>query len=259
MSVLAQKRLSSSSTAQPAGLERPTFSGFSPAALDFLRKLARNNRREWFKPRKHIYDSEIHAPMLQLIAAINAELVKFAPRYVITPAKAMLRIYRDTRFSTNKTPYKKHVSALFPRAGASRTSGACFYFHFTDKELLIFAGVWNPPADELRAIRGFLAEHHAELERMLRAKAVRELYGEMQGEQLTRVPAGFSKEHAAAKLLRGKQWYVERTLPAQILLGAGAVTEIVRHFRAAAPFVEFMNQPLLARKPARPDILQFSF
>jgi len=94
---------------------------------------------------------------------------------------------------------------------------------------------------------------------MLRAKAVRELFGEMQGEQLTRVPAGFSKEHAAAELLRGKQWYLERTLPAQILLEAGALKEIVRSFRTAAPFVEFMNQPLMAKKPARPDILQFSF
>lgn len=258
MRAAAQKRMSPVITPADA-VARANFSGFSPAALDFLRKLGRNNRREWFKPRKHIYDSEIHGPMLRLIAAINGELVKFAPDYVLAPQKAMLRIYRDTRFSANKTPYKKHVSALFPRAGASRTSGACFYFHFTEKELLIFAGVWNPPADELRVIRGFLAEHHAELERILRAKALRDLFGEMEGEQLTRVPAGFSQEHAAAELLRGKQWYLERTLPAEVLLGTGALTEIVRSFRTAAPFVEFMNQPLRARKPARPDILQFSF
>src|SRR5713226_5529769 len=99
------------------------FPGFSPVALDFLRKLALNNRRECFKPRKHIYETEIRAPMLQLVTAINAELMKFAPRYLTSPQKAMLRIYRDTRFSFNKAPYKKHISALFPRSGASRTSG----------------------------------------------------------------------------------------------------------------------------------------
>src|SRR5207237_7708695 len=116
------------------------FSGFSPSALDFLRKLKRNNRRSWFQPRKEIFESEIRRPMIELVTAVNVELMRFAPRYVTPPNKAIMRIYRDTRFSANKAPYKTHVSAIFPRAGADRMSGAGCYFHFTPGTLLILAG-----------------------------------------------------------------------------------------------------------------------
>ena len=102
------------------------FPGFSPAALDFLRKLKRNNRRSWFQPRKEIFESEVRRPMIELVTAVNVELMRFAPRYVTPPNKAIMRIYRDTRFSANKAPYKTHVSAIFPRAGAGPMSGACF-------------------------------------------------------------------------------------------------------------------------------------
>src|SRR5438270_3127515 len=155
------------------------FPGFSPAALDFLRKLKRNNRRSWFQPRKEIFESEIRRPMMELITAVNVELMRFAPRYVAPPNKSIMRIYRDTRFSPNKAPYKTHVSAIFPRAGADRMSGACFYFHFTAEELLIFAGVWQPPSDELRLLRVLLAERDAELRRIVRAPKVRRLFGDL--------------------------------------------------------------------------------
>jgi uncharacterized protein (TIGR02453 family) len=233
-----------------------TFSGFSPAALDFLRKLKRNNRRSWFQPRKEIYEREIRQPMLELIAAVNAEMMRFAPQHCAPPAKAMMRIYRDTRFSANKAPYKTHVSAIFPRAGADRMSGACFYFHFTEKELLVFAGVWNPPADELRLIRAFLAQNHERLAQLLRPKKVRSLLGDLQGERLSRVPRGFSKEHPAAELLCGKQWYLERTLPARVLSQPNVVNEITKRFRAATPLVDFMNQPLLERSKRRDPLME---
>jgi uncharacterized protein (TIGR02453 family) len=223
------------------------FPGFPPSALDFLRKLKRNNRRSWFQPRKEIFESQIRRPMIELVTAVNVELMRFAPRYVTPVNKAIMRIYRDTRFSANKAPYKTHVSAIFPRAGADRMSGACFYFHFTGEELLIFAGVWNPPSDELRLLRAYLAEHHDQLQRLLRSAKLRKLFGAMQGEKLTRLPSGFRCDHPAAELIRGKQWYLECTLPAKILTKPQVLPEITERFRAAAPFVEFMNRPLLGR------------
>jgi uncharacterized protein (TIGR02453 family) len=221
------------------------FSGYSPAALEFLRKLKRNNRRSWFQPRKEIYERELKEPSLALIHAVNVELMRFAPRYVTPPARAMLRIYRDTRFSANKAPYKTHISALFPRTGATRLSGACFYFHFTAEELLVFCGVWNPPADELRLLRAHLAADHARLKKLAAGKTLREMFGAMQGEKLSRMPRGFPSEHPAKELILGKQWYFECTLSPRTLLKHNAASIIAQHFRAAAPFVEFMNQPLL--------------
>ncbi len=227
------------------------FPGFSPAALTFLRTLKRNNRRSWFQPRKRTYETEVRDPMLRLVTAVNAGLMDYAPRYVTPPQKSMLRIYRDTRFSANKTPYKTHVSAIFPRAGAGRTSGACFYFHFTEKELLIFGGVWRPPSDELRLIRSHLDQRHEELEGILSARKLKRFFGKLQGEKLTRVPAGYDREHPAAELLRGKQWYLECTLPARVITTPRVLDGITQRFRAMTPFIEFMNEPLLRRPASR--------
>ena len=101
---------------------RISFQGFPEAGMQFFRSLARNNRREWFQPRKHIYEEQVKAPMAELVTALNAEMMRFAPDHVVEPAKAIYRIYRDTRFSKDKTPYKTHVAAIF--RGAAPTSTA---------------------------------------------------------------------------------------------------------------------------------------
>jgi len=231
-----------------------SFPGYSPAALDFLRKLARNNRRPWFQRNKHTYEQEIKAPTVDLVTALNHQLMDFAPGYISPPQKAIFRIYRDTRFSHDKTPYKTRVAVVFHVQGAaSKTSGAFFYFHFNPKELLIWGGVYMPPADELRAFRALLAEHHEEFRKIVRAKPLRSLMGELQMEQLTRVPKGFPKDHPAEDLLRGKGWGFEALLPAKLVTTQKLVPELVRRFRVMTPFLEFMNQPLIQRthKPRR--------
>ena len=231
-----------------------TFPGYSPAALDFLRKLARNNRRPWFQRNKHIYEQEIKAPTIELVTAINHQLMDFAPNYISAPKKAIFRIYRDTRFSHDKTPYKTRVAVVFHvQSAQSKTSGAFFYFHFNAKELLMWGGVYMPPADELRAFRALLAEHYEEFRKIVRAKPLRNLMGELQMEQLTRVPKGFPKDHPAEDLLRGKGWGFEALLPAKIVTTPKLVPEIVKRFRVIAPFLDFMNRPLVQRthKPKR--------
>src|SRR4051812_13324256 len=100
---------------------------FPPETLIFLRGLARNNDRDWFQPRKEIYEAKIKAPMVEFIEAINGRLMDFAPDYVNDPKKAFYRIYRDTRFSKDKTPYKTHISAIFPRKGLEKHAAGGFY------------------------------------------------------------------------------------------------------------------------------------
>src|SRR5260370_8217586 len=113
-----------------------TFPGYSPAALDFLRKLARNNRRPWFQRNKHIYEQEIKAPTIELVTALNHQLMDFAPGYISPPQKAIFRIYRDTRFSHDKTPYKTRVAFVFHvQRPETKTSAPFFYFTFTPNHL----------------------------------------------------------------------------------------------------------------------------
>ncbi|HET7870951.1 MAG TPA: DUF2461 domain-containing protein [Terriglobales bacterium] len=225
-----------------------SFPGFSPDALSFLRALKRNNRREWFQPRKEKYESLIKLPMMELVECLNQELARFAPQYITAPQKSVYRIYRDTRFSKDKTPYKTHISAIFPRSNAVKREGAVFYFHFTEKELLIFGGVYSPDRDELLAYRTLIQESHEELAEILRKPKLRRAFGELQGEQLSRVPKGFPVDHPAEALLRQRQWYLENTIDAKTICSRELPQELAKRFELMAPFVEFLNRPFVKQQ-----------
>jgi uncharacterized protein (TIGR02453 family) len=231
------------------------FPGFSPEAITFLRGLERNNKREWFQPRKHVYEEYVRSPLESLVNAINAEFAEFAPRYVTPVKKAIFRIYRDTRFSKDKRPYKTHIAATFYLQNLSKAAGPCFYFHFTPKELLVFAGVYMPEREELLEIRNLLSERHSEFRELLRARSLRNAMGELQGEQLSRVPKGFDKDHPAEDFLRRRQWFVESTMSGDVVTSARLLPEILLRFRAAAPMIEFLNQPFVQQ--SRPRKLPF--
>ncbi len=228
---------------------KSSFPGFTSDAISFLRALKRNNRREWFQPRKDKYEALIRTPMLELVSCLNEQFARFAPEYIAPPQKALYRIYRDTRFSKDKTPYKTHVSAIFPRSNAVKREGSVFYFHFTEKEILVFGGVWAPERDELLAYRTLLQDHHEELQEILADKKLKRVLGGLQGEQLTRTPKGFPVDHPAEALLRHRQWYLEATFDIKLLTTRRVVAEIARHFEMMAPFVEFLNRPFANRRP----------
>lgn len=227
---------------------------FSQEALQFLRSLARNNRRDWFDARKSIYERELKAPMLALIEEINGDLVDFAPEHIRPAQKCMFRIYRDTRFSSDKTPYKKHISAWWARQGLEKKSGGGFYFHLSAKELVVAAGVYMPEREQLLAIRNHLLEHHEEYRRLARDRKLNRLMGDFDGLRLTRPPKGFRKDHPAMDLIACRQWGVSTTLPAETALQPTLRKEIVGRFRAAAPLIEFLNRSLITQS-AKPTAL----
>ena len=192
--------------------------------------------------------------MLALIEEINNDLVDFAPEHIRPAQKCMFRIYRDTRFSADKTPYKKHISAWFARQGLEKKSGGGFYFHLSGKELIVAAGVYMPEREQLLAIRNHLLEHHAEYRRLFKVRKLQQLMGEFDGLRLSRPPKGFPKDHPAIDLIACRQWGVSTTLPAEIALQPTLKKEIVSRFRAAAPLIEFLNRPLTTRA-AKPSSL----
>src|ERR1700761_111474 len=118
-------------------MQRAVFKGFPSEAQTFLRNLERNNRREWFQPKKTIFDEHVKRPMLELVAALNASIERFAPLHVTEPEAAIYRIYRDTRFSKDKKPYKTHIAAYFPRRGMDRHTAAGYYVAISHKEVAV--------------------------------------------------------------------------------------------------------------------------
>jgi uncharacterized protein (TIGR02453 family) len=223
------------------------FPGFPPDALKFLRSLKRNNRREWFQPRKEIFETTIKAPMVELVEAINAELLDFAPEHITDPKKAVYRIYRDTRFSADKTPYKTHVAAIFPNHGLEKHSSAGFYFHLTEKSVGIAAGSYMPGPDELRAVRTWLADNHDKFRDT--ARKPEKLLGRLQGSAVTRMPKGFAAGHPAEDLIRMKQWLYWVELDGKIATSPRLLPDLLKRFRAAAPVIAMLNGPLKKQAP----------
>src|SRR5580692_2707200 len=162
---------------------------FPPEAITFLKGLEKHNTRDWFQPRKEIFDAKVKEPMLAFVETINAELLKFAPEHITEPKKAVYRIYRDTQFSKDKTPYKTHLGAIFPRRGLGRDAGAGFYFHVSAKEVGVACGSYGPGPEELKKIRHLVAEND-KVFRAMSAK-LKKLMGPLKGTTLTRVPKGF--------------------------------------------------------------------
>jgi uncharacterized protein (TIGR02453 family) len=230
----------------------PPAPHYSPEALKFMRGLKRNNDREWFNARKATYEREIKAPTLELITAVNEAMLRFAPDNVQPPQKAAMRIYRDIRFSSDKRPYKRNQGAWWARSGLEKTSGGGFYFHFGPDEVVIAAGVYMPEREQLLAIRRHIEVHHEELRRLLASKKLRGLMSEFDGLKLTRPPKGFSPDSPAMDLLLCRQWGVTTHLPADAATSPTLLKEIVKRFEVAAPFVELLNAPLVARRSPKP-------
>jgi len=231
------------------------FRGFPPEGIAFLRDLKKNNDREWFHPRKEIFEEQVRLPMIELVRAIHGEMLKFAPQYVGDAAKCVFRIYRDTRFSKDKTPYKTHIAASFRHVKALRHEGAGFYFSVSPEHVELGGGYYAPEPHELLAVRQSVAAEHKKFRATFESPKVRKLMGELYGESVARAPKGFAPDHPAIELIRRKQFCLFASLDAAMATSPKLQKEIVKRFEAITPFVDFLNAPLLGagkKTAARP-------
>ena len=228
----------------------PNFSTFPEAGLRFLRQLKRNNNRDWFLAHKTEYEECIKKPMEDLITGLAAEFSRFAPEIQASPRTSLYRIYRDTRFSKNKSPYKTHVAAVFQPRGLPRHEGAGFYFHISTDEVLIGGGLYMPLPEDLRTIRETIAADPSRFASILKDRRFRTTFGELSGEQLARVPRGFPPDHRAATHLKFKQYLAALVLPAKSATSPNFCKTLVETFKAATPLIRFLNDPILERRRA---------
>jgi uncharacterized protein (TIGR02453 family) len=231
---------------------RSRFPGFPPETLQFFRSLARNNNRDWFQPRKTMFEEQVKQPMRDLVEALNAGMKGFAPEYATDPVKAIYRIYRDTRFSKDKTPYKDHIAASFFRSGTGPHKYGGYYVHVSHKEVAVGGGVYMPEPEVLLEIRHHIAANHQKLRKILAAPAVRRSLGELQGDQLARVPKGFLATDPAADLLRFKSFIFYVTLEPELATTPQFFGEVLTRFKAMRPFLDFLTAPS-AKKRQRID------
>jgi uncharacterized protein (TIGR02453 family) len=225
---------------------------FTPDALKFLRNLARHNDREWFTPRKPQFEALLRQPMLAIVRVITDAMLDFAPSHVRPAEKSLFRIYRDTRFSNDKRPYKTHVAAWWSHQGLEKTSGAGYYFHVSPKEVIVAAGAYMPEKEKLAAIRHWLLDNHADFRKLLSRPAIKKAFTEFEGNALIRPPKGFPADHPAMDLVRCRQWGLSATLPPETALDPKFAATAIRYFKLAAPMVDALNTPIAAAlKPKR--------
>jgi len=220
-------------------------SPFTKKSLAFLRALKRNNDREWFRARKADYEQHVRDPTIELLARLASDLPAFAPDLVADPRVSLFRIYRDTRFSADKSPLKTHVGAHLPSRKFPKGSGAGLYFEVAPRWVWIGGGSYMPSSEELRAIRSSVADRYRVFHRIVTAPAFKTAVGHLEGEQLTRVPRGYAADHPAAEYLRHKQFIAGREFPAEFALDPNFYSELLAIFRAISPLVAFLNEAML--------------
>jgi uncharacterized protein (TIGR02453 family) len=226
--------------------------------MAFLRDLKKHNDRDWFTPRKPIFEEKVRQPMIELVSAVHQEMARFAKEYTGEPAKCVYRIYRDTRFSKDKTPYKTYVSALMLRNNFTKHDGSAgIYFAISPENIEVAGGVWRPDRDTLLTVRQHIAANTAAFRATYENRKVKTLLGELQGESISRVPKGFSSDHPAAGLLKQKDYLLDTQLEAKLATTSKLLGEVVSRIEAMTPFLEFLNQPLLRLRAKRKRDEQF--
>ena len=228
---------------------------FTTKSLSFLRALKRNNNREWFRERKEDYEQHVRAPMIEVFARLSADFRSFAPELISDPKISLFRIYRDTRFSSDKTPLKTAIAAHFPSRHFAKNLGAGLYFEVAPAWVWIGGGMYMPSTTDLQAIRNQIASTHPRLHRLVTAPAFKKTVGELTGERLTRVPNGYPKDHRAAHYLQFKQFLGASEYEASFATSPAFYRELLRVFKAVTPLVKFLNQALLDRLTQGPILV----
>lgn len=223
----------------------PPFTGFSSDAIDFMKRLKRNNNRPWFEKHKEEYETFVKLPMQSLIVALQPYFETFAPEFDIHPKKSLFRIYRDIRFSKDKTPYKTHVAAHFVLRGKPKgVEGSGYYLHIEPGEVFLGGGIYMPDGDQLKRIRKAIASQSDRFLSILEQKQFKKTFKRLQGEKLQRVPQGYEPDHPMAEWLKYKQFFVWVEWGEAKSLREKFVTDTAEVFKAATPLVRFLNEAM---------------
>jgi uncharacterized protein (TIGR02453 family) len=212
------------------------------SAFNFVQQLRQNNDRQWFAANKAVYQQEA-ANVAAFTGALLDELNKHDVIETPSGAKSQYRIYRDVRFSKDKTPYSTYWGGRFRRAGKQRRGGYYYHFEPGDKSFIL-CGFWNPNAQDLKLIRDDIAFDATPLRNILNAPTFVNSFGNLHGEQLKTSPKGFDSNHEAIDLLRYKQLLVRQRFTDKEVLSKDFLTIANQSLKNMRPFLDYMSEVL---------------
>ena len=210
----------------------------SKETFDFLEKLRKNNDRDWFNANKDQYLS-VHTDVIAFADGVLEGMNKVDTIETPSGKKSLYRIYRDTRFSNNKTPYKTHFGGILKRATKQLRGG--YYFHIEKGNSFAGGGFWQPSPDDMKRIRAAIAEDPDELRSIINSKAFKSTFGELKGDQVKTAPKGYKKDDPAIDLLRYKQFLISKSFSDKEVLSPKFRDQVVDTFKAMRPFFDYMS------------------
>jgi len=219
------------------------FHGFPKDLFKFLQELAKNNNREWFHDHKARYRESIVEPMCAFIEAMGVRFDAMGIRFVADPRPhggSMFRIYRDTRFSKDKRPYKQHVACHFRHEAGKDAHAPGFYVHLEPGAVFFGGGIWMPPNPVLEKIRNTIVENPGAWKRIITNATFKKRFGGIEGDSLQRVPRGFDKDHPFVEDLKRKSFFVTQDVEPALAMTPKFITEVERAFKAASPFMKYL-------------------
>ncbi len=214
---------------------------FTPQLFAFLRELKDHNEREWFNANKARYEQEVKEPALAFVEDVGYRLPQVAP-HLTADKRSLFRIYRDTRFAKDKTPYKTHVGIYLRHARSADADTAGLYLHLEPGHVFLGAGIWHPASPALKRIRDALVARGDEWREAV--AAVGPEWKLADGEALKRPPAGYSKDHPLIDDLKRKSFAIVSPLTQKQATGRGFVDEFTQRAGEARPFMEFLCSAL---------------
>ena len=220
----------------------PAPASFDDKLFQFLRQLRRNNTRDWFQSNKERYEEHVKHPALQFISDFGPRLRKISPSFVADPRPAggsLFRIYRDVRFSKDKSPYKTSVGIQFRHKHAKDVHSPGFYLHLEPDNCFVGLGIWHPDGSTLSMIRTFLAENPTQWKRTMGGKTFAQLF-QLGGDSLKRAPKGYDPEHPMIEDLKRKDFIAVTELADASVTAPGFINDYARLCRAGVPFVRFL-------------------
>ena len=216
---------------------------FTSDTLAFLRALARNNNRDWFRARADQYERHVKRPMAAVIERLGEEFRELAPELMADPKKSLYRIWRDTRFSPDKRPLKTNIAAVFPHRLGNRHTSAGLYFEISPKWVFAGGGLYMPERADLVKIRAHIASGPGEFRRLASARPLKKIGG-VRGDRLTRVPRGYAADHPAAEYLRLKHFLGFSEWPPELATSPKFWPELLATFSAVMPLVRYLNDAI---------------
>lgn len=228
-------------------MSNTVFSGFPKDLFRFLEDLSENNNREWFNNNKDRYKESVVAPVGSFISAMGERLNKISDSFIADPRPnvgSMFRIYRDTRFSKDKSPYKENVGCQFRHVAGKTAHAPGFYVHLQPGNIFIGAGVWTPPNPVLDKIRTAIVEQPKRWSKVANNKNLIKTFGQIVGEQLKRPPRGYDVNHSFVEDLKRKSFFLKHSVKPLHILKPEFINETEKIFMDAVPLMAFVTSAI---------------